>query len=57
LDLATATGILTFPGSCFSVVCDGVNPGAGFIRIALIDSVDATASTLKTASEFMRNYR
>jgi len=56
-DLATATGILTFPGSYFSVVCDGVNPGAGFIRIALIDSVEATASTLKVVSEFLRNYR
>lgn len=56
LDLAKATGILTFPGSYFSVDCEGVNPGAGFIRIALIDTVEATATTLGVLSEFIKNY-
>lgn len=57
LDLAKETGILTFPGSYFSVVNDGVNPGAGFIRIALIDTVQATRNTVQTLTQYIKNYR
>jgi N-succinyldiaminopimelate aminotransferase len=57
LELAKETGILTFPGSYFSVVNDGVNPGAGFIRIALIDTVEATRSSVQKLTQFIKNYR
>jgi N-succinyldiaminopimelate aminotransferase len=57
LELAKETGILTFPGSYFSVVNDGVNPGAGFIRIALIDTVEATRTTVQALTQYIRNYR
>jgi N-succinyldiaminopimelate aminotransferase len=57
LALAQETGILTFPGSYFSVVNAGVNPGAGFIRIALIDTVDATRKTVQTLTQYIANYR
>ena len=57
LELAKETGILTFPGSYFSVVNDGVNPGAGFIRIALIDTVDATRTTVQALTQYIKNYR
>lgn len=57
LELAKETGILTFPGSYFSVVSDGVNPGAGFIRIALIDTVEATRTTIQTLTQYIKNYR
>jgi N-succinyldiaminopimelate aminotransferase len=57
LSLANETGILTFPGSYFSVVNDGVNPGAGFVRIALIDTVDATKKTVQTLTTYIKNYR
>ena len=53
LELAQATGILTFPGSYFSVSNNGVNPGAGFIRLALIDTVEATRSSLSSIAEFV----
>jgi N-succinyldiaminopimelate aminotransferase len=54
LDLAEKTGILTFPGSYFSVESGGVNPGAGFIRLALIDTVEATKATLGRMFEFLK---
>jgi N-succinyldiaminopimelate aminotransferase len=57
LELAKETGILTFPGSYFSVVNEGVNPGAGFIRIALIDTVEATRKTVQTLTQYITNYR
>ncbi len=57
LDFAKETGILTFPGSYFSVVNDGVNPGAGFIRIALIDTVEATKTTVQMLTQYIKNYR
>jgi N-succinyldiaminopimelate aminotransferase len=57
LALAKETGILTFPGSYFSVVNDDVNPGAGFIRIALIDTVEATRKTVQTLTTYIKNYR
>ena len=57
LELAKKTGILTFPGSYFSVVNDGVNPGAGFIRIALIDTVEATRTTVQTLTQYIKSYR
>jgi N-succinyldiaminopimelate aminotransferase len=57
LDLARATGVLTFPGSYFSVECEGTNPGAGFIRIALIDTVEATAATLSVLTAFIKEYQ
>jgi N-succinyldiaminopimelate aminotransferase len=57
LDLAKETGILTFPGSYFSVVHDGINPGAGFIRIALIDTVEATKNTVHSVTQYIKNYR
>lgn len=50
--LAEATGILTFPGSYFSSVHEGVNPGAGYIRIALIDSIEKTKKALKEMAQF-----
>lgn len=57
LELAKETGILAFPGSYFSVINDGVNPGAGFIRIALIDTVEATKTTVQTLTQYITNYR
>jgi N-succinyldiaminopimelate aminotransferase len=57
LELAKETGILTFPGSYFSVVNEGVNPGAGFIRIALIDTVEATRKTVQTLTQYITNDR
>ncbi len=57
LELASATGVLTFPGSYFSVESDGVNPGAGFIRIALIDTVEATAGTLRVLTDYIKDYQ
>ncbi len=57
LEIAQETGILTFPGSYFSVVNDGVNPGAGFIRIALIDTLEATQRTVQTLTAYLKNYR
>jgi N-succinyldiaminopimelate aminotransferase len=57
LALAQETGILTFPGSYFSVVHDGVNPGGGFIRIALIDTVEATKRTVEALTHYIKNHR
>jgi N-succinyldiaminopimelate aminotransferase len=57
LALARETGILTFPGNYFSVVNEGINPGAGFIRIALIDTLEATKKTVKTLTQYISTYR
>lgn len=52
LDLAHTLGVLTFPGSYFSVNGAHGNPGAGFIRIALIDTVEATEAALRLLVQF-----
>jgi N-succinyldiaminopimelate aminotransferase len=57
LELAQATGILTFPGSYFSVAHEGGNPAAGFIRMALIDTVESTRSCMSMLAEYVRGYR
>jgi N-succinyldiaminopimelate aminotransferase len=57
LELAHKTGVLTFPGSFFSVTSDGGNPGAGFLRIALIDSIEATQQALSAIAECIKSYR
>ncbi len=57
LALAEATGILTFPGSYFSVVGEKGNPGAGFIRIALIDTVESTREAMAGLADYIGNYR
>jgi N-succinyldiaminopimelate aminotransferase len=57
LDLARETGILTFPGSFFSCASERGNPGAGFLRIALIDSVEVTSKSLAMLTEFIKSYR
>jgi N-succinyldiaminopimelate aminotransferase len=56
LSLAQATGILTFPGSYFSVAGDRGNPGAGFIRMALIDTVESTKKSMAVLADYVRNY-
>lgn len=50
--LAEASGVLTFPGSYFSTEVDGRNPGEGFIRIALIDTVEKTNQAISLLAEF-----
>ena len=57
LGLAQETGVLVYPGSYFSVAQHGVNPGRGFIRLALIDTVENTRDTLRVVADFVRNYR
>ncbi len=52
LRLAQETGVLTFPGSYFSCPHVGVNPGAGFIRIALIDSIKKTKVAVTALAQF-----
>jgi N-succinyldiaminopimelate aminotransferase len=57
LHLAKATGILTFPGSYFSVSTERGNPAAGFIRMALIDTVDSTKRTMAVLADYVKNYK
>jgi len=57
LELAQATGILTFPGSYFSVASERGNPAAGFIRMALIDTLESTRSSMAILAEYLRGYR
>jgi len=57
LDLARETGVLTYPGSYFSTVQGGINPGKGFIRLALIDTVENTRDVVGVIADFFRNYR
>jgi N-succinyldiaminopimelate aminotransferase len=52
LRLAQETGVLTFPGSYFSSPHVGVNPGTGFIRIALIDSIKKTKVAVTALAQF-----
>ncbi len=56
LELAKETGVLTYPGSYFSVSHDGINPGRGFIRLALIDTVDKTRDVLRIVTDFVGSY-
>jgi N-succinyldiaminopimelate aminotransferase len=57
LRLAQETGVLTFPGSFFSVDGPQGNPGTGFLRIALIDTVETTEHALKALTQFISSYR
>lgn len=52
LAMAEATGVLTFPGSYFSTEAHGKNPGVGFIRVALIDTVDRTNQAMSLITDF-----
>jgi N-succinyldiaminopimelate aminotransferase len=54
LDIAQKTGVLTFPGSYFSLVHNGVNPGAGFLRIALIDSIERTKTAVTALTSYLQ---
>jgi N-succinyldiaminopimelate aminotransferase len=57
LELAQETGVLTFPGSFFAQESEKGNPGAGFLRIALIDSMERTEAALQTLTTFIAHKR
>jgi N-succinyldiaminopimelate aminotransferase len=57
LELARDTGILTFPGSYFSVAGERGNPGSGFIRMALIDTIESTKRSMAVFADYVRNYK
>jgi N-succinyldiaminopimelate aminotransferase len=57
LELARETGILAFPGSYFSVETERGNPASGFIRMALIDTVEATTRAMSLLADYIRNYK
>jgi N-succinyldiaminopimelate aminotransferase len=56
LAIAQATGVLTFPGSYFSIEAHDTNPGQGFIRLALIDSLESTHVALAAVASFLNTH-
>ena len=54
-DLFAATNITVLPGSYLSREAQGVNPGAGYVRIALVSTVEETVEAAKRIKEFVRS--
>jgi N-succinyldiaminopimelate aminotransferase len=52
-ELFAATNITVLPGSYLSREAHGVNPGAGFVRIALVSTVEETIEAATRIKEFV----
>ena len=55
-ELLAATNITVLPGSFLSRDAHGVNPGRGFVRIALVSTVEETVEAAKRITEFVKNW-
>jgi N-succinyldiaminopimelate aminotransferase len=52
-DLYAATAVMVLPGSFLSREAHGVNPGSGFVRIALVSTVEETVEAAQRIAEFV----
>ena len=55
-ELLAATNITVLPGSFLSRDAHGVNPGRGFVRIALVSTVEETVEAAKRIGDFMKSW-
>ena len=55
-DLFAATHVTLVPGSYLSRDVDGVNPGAGYVRISLVAPPEETLEAARRIAEFNRHY-
>ena len=53
-DLYAAANVTVLPGSLLSREAHGVNPGSGFVRIALVSTVEEAAEAARRIAEFVR---
>jgi N-succinyldiaminopimelate aminotransferase len=54
-DLLQATAVTVLPGSFLSREAHGANPGRGFVRIALVSTVDETLEAAGRIADFVKN--
>lgn len=52
-ELHAATGVMVLPGSFLSRDAHGANPGRGFVRMALVSTVEETAEAAARIAEFV----
>ena len=55
-DLYAAANITVLPGSFLSREAHGVNPGAGFVRIALVSTVEETVEAAQRMRDFVSSW-
>jgi len=55
-DLYQQCNITVLPGSFMSRRAHGINPGAGYVRIALVDSIEVCEEAAQRVRNFLRNY-
>jgi N-succinyldiaminopimelate aminotransferase len=55
-ELFAATNITVLPGSFLSREAHGVNPGAGFVRLALVSTVDETVEAAHRMRDFVSTW-
>ena len=53
--LAVAQNVIVLPGSFLAREAHGVNPGAGFVRIALVPQLEACVTAAQRISQFVSN--
>jgi N-succinyldiaminopimelate aminotransferase len=54
--LAVEQNVIVLPGSFLAREAHGVNPGAGFVRIALVPQLDACLAAAQRISQFVSNH-
>jgi len=57
LALYKATGVKVLPGSFLARESNGSNPGYGYVRIALVDTIDHCVDAATRISEFAATYK
>jgi len=55
--LFEACNLTVLPGSYMSRAAHGINPGANYVRIALVDSVEVCVEAATRMKEFLRTYK
>jgi N-succinyldiaminopimelate aminotransferase len=55
-DLFAATHIMVLPGSYLSRDAHGVNPGRGFVRMALVNTVEETVEAAQRIRAFVSSW-
>jgi N-succinyldiaminopimelate aminotransferase len=54
--LLEAANVTVLPGSFLSRDAHGVNPGRGFVRIALVSTVEETVEAAERIVKFVKNW-
>jgi N-succinyldiaminopimelate aminotransferase len=55
--LFEASNVTVLPGSYMSRYAHGINPGANYVRIALVDSIEVCNEAAQRLRDFLRSYK